>query len=123
MYLNCAMLMICIEENFARNQIHLSNSSFLCECRVISDKIILSSSLLMVLYPIKSVAPGLIPVTEKADMGSWLHRSQGVTDKVNFACSLIFAFSASDFSLVLRYSLWLYLDYQTKSIHSLFITH
>lgn len=65
--------------------------------------------------------PGLIPVTDNAEMGSWLHRNQGVTDKVNFACSL--ALSALDFSLVLGYLLWLYLDYQIKSIHSLFITH
>lgn len=67
--------------------------------------------------------PGLIPVTENAEMESWLHSSQGVTDKVNFAYSLIFVLSALDFSLVLRYFLWLYLDYQKKSIHSLFVTH
>lgn len=44
---------------------------------------LLSSSLLMALYPAKSMDPGLIPVTENAGMGSWLHRSQGVTDKVD----------------------------------------
>lgn len=65
--------------------------------------------------------PGLIPVTDNAEMRSWLHRNQGVTDKVNFACSL--ALSALDFSLVLGYLLWLYLDYQRKSIHSFFIAH
>lgn len=77
------------------------------ECRVIGDKsvFLLSSCLLMALYPTKSMDPGLIPVTGNAEMGSWLHRSQGVTDNVNFACALIFAFSALDFLLILRYLL------------------
>lgn len=44
---------------------------------------LLSSSLLMVLYPTKSMDPGLIPVTENAGMGSCLHRSQAVTDEVD----------------------------------------